>query len=72
MKGLTWRFLTTLFTVLFALYLLIPTIARFGFGKTIPRVVKDGDPWYYHVLPTETLKLGLDLCNPKTYTNKKL
>ncbi len=61
MKSLNWRIWTTLLSVLFAVYLLIPTFLKFKYGKTIPRTVKVDDPWYYHVLPGETLKLGLDL-----------
>jgi preprotein translocase subunit SecD len=61
MKGLTWRLVAVVFAVVFSFYLLIPTILKFGFGKQVPRVVKDSDPWYYHVIPTEALKLGLDL-----------
>ncbi len=61
MKGLNWRIFTVLATIVFAVYLLTPTALRFGFGKTVPKVPKPGDPWYYHILPSETLKLGLDL-----------
>lgn len=61
MKGLTWRVLVIFGTVLFSVYLLIPTYVKFKTGKSIPRIAKPGDPWYYNVLPSETLKLGLDL-----------
>ncbi len=61
MKGLTWRFSVVIFTVLFAFYLLIPTIIKFSTGRQVSRTAKAGDPWYYSVLPSETLKLGLDL-----------
>lgn len=61
MKGLTWRILVLFGTVLFSVYLLIPTYVKFTTGKAIPRTPKPGDPWYYSVLPSETLKLGLDL-----------
>jgi len=61
MKGLTWRIVGTASIIAFAGYLLIPTVLKFGFGKTVPKVAKDSDPWYYHVIPSETLKLGLDL-----------
>lgn len=61
MKGLTWRISVILGTVIFSIYLLIPTYIKFSTGKSIPRNPKPGDPWYYNVLPSETLKLGLDL-----------
>jgi len=61
MKGLTWRIVVVFFTVIFGIYLLIPTFIKFKTGKTIPKIVKAEDPWYYHVLPSEVLKLGLDL-----------
>lgn len=61
MKGLNWRVTTVIISVLFCAYLLTPSILKFGFGKTVPRVTKPGDPWYFHVLPSEVLTLGLDL-----------
>lgn len=61
MKGLNWRVTTVIISVLFCVYLLTPSILKFGFGKTVPRVTKPGDPWYFHVLPSEVLTLGLDL-----------
>ncbi len=61
MKGLNWRVTTVFISVLFCVYLLTPSILKFGFGKTVPRVTKPGDPWYFHVLPSEVLTLGLDL-----------
>ncbi len=61
MKSLTWRLVGTASIIVFAAYLLIPTALKFGLGKTVPRNLKDSDPWYYHLLPSETLKLGLDL-----------
>jgi preprotein translocase subunit SecD len=61
MKGLNWRVTTVILSVLFCAYLLTPSILKFGFGKTVPRVTKPGDPWYFHVLPSEVLTLGLDL-----------
>ena len=61
MKGLRWRTITVVFTVVFSIYLLAPTILKFGWDKQVPKVVKSDDPWYYHILPSETLKLGLDL-----------
>lgn len=61
MKGLRPRIVVVLGTLLFAVYLLIPTWIRFSTGKAIPKIVRAEDPWYYHYLPSETLKLGLDL-----------
>jgi len=61
MKGLTWRTSVVVFTIVFSIYLLTPSILKFGYGKTVPKVVKADDPWYYRILPSETLKLGLDL-----------
>ena len=61
MKGLTGRFFTILFVVLFSFYLLVPSVLKFGFGKNIPEVAGESDPWYYHIIPSEVLKLGLDL-----------
>lgn len=61
MKGLRWRIWVVAGTVAFAAYLLLPTYLRFGLGKQVPKVAKAEDPWYMHVLPSETLKLGLDL-----------
>ncbi len=61
MKGLTWRVVTVAATVFFGFYLLTPSILKFGFGKTVSKVSKPEDPWYFSILPSETLKLGLDL-----------
>lgn len=61
MKGLTWRSTTVFLSILFGVYLLVPTILKFGYGKTVSKTPKADDPWYYSVLPSETLKLGLDL-----------
>ncbi len=61
MKGLNWRISVVVASILFGFYLLVPTILKFGYGKTVPRAPKADDPWYYSILPTETLKLGLDL-----------
>jgi len=61
MKGLNWRITTVVATVLFAIYLLIPTFLKFAFNKQVPKVIKSGDPFYYHLLPSQVLKLGLDL-----------
>jgi preprotein translocase subunit SecD len=61
MKGLKWRFFLISFTILFGIYLLIPSYIKFTTGKAVPKIVKADDPWYYHVLPSEVLKLGLDL-----------
>jgi len=48
-------------TIVFGFYLLFPTLYSFTTGKRIPKLAKEGDPWFYHVVPSETLKLGLDL-----------
>lgn len=61
MKGLTSRFIFITFIILFSVYLLIPTFIRYKMGKEIPKVTKEGDPWYYSVIPSDVLKLGLDL-----------
>src|SRR5687768_10531129 len=61
MKGLTWRIGIVVFTILFSLYLLTPTIIKFTSGRQVSKVTKSDDPWYYSVLPSEVLKLGLDL-----------
>jgi protein-export membrane protein SecD len=61
MKGLTWRTTLVAFTVVFGVYLLIPSIIKFTTNKTVPRIAKADDPWYYHIIPSESLKLGLDL-----------
>lgn len=61
MKGLRPRIAVVLASLLFAIYLLVPTWIRFSTGKSIPKIVRAEDPWYYHYLPSETLKLGLDL-----------
>ncbi len=61
MKGLTWRVVTVLSSVFFGFYLLTPSLLKFGFGKTVSKVAKAEDPWYFGILPSETLKLGLDL-----------
>lgn len=61
MKGLTWRTTTVLFTLVFALYLLTPTIIRYTTGRQVSKITKSDDPWYYRFFPSEVLKLGLDL-----------
>lgn len=61
MKGSTWRPWAVLVSILFALYLLTPTLLRYTTGKPISKVPKADDPWYHHFLPSEALKLGLDL-----------
>lgn len=61
MKGLTWRTVTVVFTVVFSVYLLVPSIIKFKTGKQVSKTAKSDDPWYFSILPTETLKLGLDL-----------
>jgi preprotein translocase subunit SecD len=61
MKGLTWRVVTVIATIVFGFYLLTPSILKFGFGKTVTKTTKAEDPWYFSILPSETLKLGLDL-----------
>ena len=61
MKGLTWRVSVIVATVLFSCYLLTPTFLKFSKGVSIPKISKPSDPWYYGVLPSEVLKLGLDL-----------
>ncbi|MBY0369642.1 protein translocase subunit SecD [bacterium] len=61
MKGLNWRIFTVVSSIVFAVYLLMPSVLKFGFGKTVSAAPKADDPWYYHVLPSQTLKLGLDL-----------
>lgn len=61
MKGFTWRLVTVIASILFAVYLLLPTVLKFGYGRTIPVAPKEGDPWYAYFLPSQTLKLGLDL-----------
>ncbi len=61
MKGLNWRIFTVAASIVFGFYLLTPSILKFGFGKTVPKISKADDPWYYSILPSETLKLGLDL-----------
>jgi len=61
MKGLRPRVILVLSSIFFALYLLTPTLIRFSTGKPVPKKVRPEDPWYYHYLPSETLKLGLDL-----------
>ncbi len=61
MKGMTWRISTIIATVLFSFYLLTPTFLKFSKGVSIPKISKPSDPWYYNVLPSEVLKLGLDL-----------
>ncbi|MBI1861287.1 MAG: protein translocase subunit SecD [Deltaproteobacteria bacterium] len=61
MKGLTWRFTVVAFSILFSIYLLVPTILKYRVGKPVSRIKKADDPWYYAMLPAETLKLGLDL-----------
>ncbi len=61
MKSLKVRGFIILATILFSVYLLIPTYMKFATGVTVPKTPKDSDPWYYKVLPSESLKLGLDL-----------
>jgi preprotein translocase subunit SecD len=61
MKGLNWRVTGVVASLLFCVYLLTPSILKFGWGQTVPRVSKPGDPWYYRILPSEVLTLGLDL-----------
>ena len=61
MKGLRPRVITIAGTLLVAVYLLLPTWIRFTTGKAVPKTVRAEDPWYFHYLPSETLKLGLDL-----------
>ncbi len=61
MKKLKWRVLVILSSCLFALYLLLPTFLKLKYDVSIPKISKQGDPWYTHVLPSEVLKLGLDL-----------
>lgn len=61
MKGLSWRIFLVLFSIVFSVYLLLPTVLRWTNGTVITRTPKDSDPWYYRVLPAEVLKLGLDL-----------
>ncbi len=61
MKGLTWRVFVVLGSILFSLYLLVPTYLRYGFGITVPKVVRADDPWYFHIIPSEVVRLGLDL-----------
>jgi len=61
MKGLRPRIFTVFATFLFSIYLLIPSWIRFTTGKSVPQIVRAEDPWYYSYLPSETLKLGLDL-----------
>jgi protein-export membrane protein SecD len=61
MKGLRPRIFTVFATFLFSIYLLIPSWIRFTTGKSVPKIVRAEDPWYYSYLPSETLKLGLDL-----------
>ena len=61
MKGLTWRISVIAATLIFSCYLLTPTVLKFTTGVAIPKVSKPSDPWYFGVLPSEVLKLGLDL-----------
>jgi len=61
MKGLRPRIFLLFATLLFSIYLLIPTWIRFSTGKPIPKIARAEDPWYFHYIPSETLKLGLDL-----------
>lgn len=61
MKGLKWRLIVIIGVVLTCAYLLVPTFLKFGLDEQIPKVPKDDAPWYHHVLPSEALKLGLDL-----------
>lgn len=61
MKGLRSRIILLFATLLFSVYLLIPTWIRYSTGKPIPKTARAEDPWYFHYIPSETLKLGLDL-----------
>ncbi len=61
MKGLKTRIIVLFFTILFSFYLLIPSLIKFSTGKSVPKAPKADDPWYYSYIPSETLKLGLDL-----------
>jgi preprotein translocase subunit SecD len=61
MKNIRSRFLIVAFTLVFAIYLLIPTILKFSGQPPVPKNPKEGSPWYHHILPSESLKLGLDL-----------
>lgn len=61
MKGLTWRIVTVWATVIFSVYLLVPSIISFKTGEPIPKHATADDPWYYSVIPSQVLKLGLDL-----------
>ena len=61
MKGQSWKLILVTFSILFSLYLLVPTTLKFATGKQVSRVSKAEDPWYYSILPAESLKLGLDL-----------
>lgn len=61
LNNLRWRFFIVLGTILFGIYLLIPTAYHFTTGNRVARVPKASDPWWYKVVPSETLKLGLDL-----------
>lgn len=61
MKSLKMRGFIILATILFSTYLLIPSYLKFAKGITLPKIAKDSDPWYYKVLPSESVKLGLDL-----------
>ncbi len=61
MKPLRWRFTVIILSVLFSLYLLLPSILKWGANKEVPRIAHAEDPWWVHLLPSEVLKLGLDL-----------
>lgn len=61
MKGLKPRIALMFFTVFIGLYFLVPSYIKFHLKKPIPKIVKAGDPWYFHLIPSQTLKLGLDL-----------
>ncbi|MBM4317128.1 MAG: protein translocase subunit SecD [Deltaproteobacteria bacterium] len=61
MKGIKWRVSTIVATILFSFYLLTPTVLKFTKGINVPKISKPSDPWYFGVLPSEVLKLGLDL-----------
>lgn len=61
MKSLKWRSGLLIFTILLSVYLLLPSLLKYQYGRSIPKIPKSGDPWYTHVLPSEIFKLGLDL-----------
>lgn len=61
MKGLRLRIFLVISSVVLGLYFLVPSILKFGFQEQISRQRKADAPWYHRVLPSEVLKLGLDL-----------